>query len=138
MTQEILQQARHEAGTNILEGQGGTMEEFQGVDILALQASFGRAVLDLDHRAGELQGVVYQVLQTVQVNIVAKEGTGHIEGNVLKRHVRHVGEELLGQLVNHFGHIESAVFGQAFYHGLAQVSHRGFSIGAIVFHIVEN
>ena len=101
------------------------MEEFEGVDIF----------LDLDHRTGELQGVVNQVLQTVEVHIVAKEGTGHIEGDVLELHLRHVGEELLRQFVDNLRHIESAVFRQAFYHGLAKICHRGFSIGAIVFHM---
>ena len=102
------------------------MEQLQGIDI----------VLHLDGGALKLQGVVHQVLQCIQINIIAKEGTRHVEGDILELHLRHVAEKLLGQLMNHFGHVESAVFGQSFHHGLAQVSHRGFSIRAIVFHIL--
>ena len=101
------------------------MEQLQGVDV----------ILDLYHRAVELQGVVDQVLKGVQVYVFAKEGTGHIVGNILEAHLRHVVDECLRQAVNLFGHIEPAVFGQSFYDGLLKVGHGGLTVCAVIVHI---
>ena len=100
------------------------MEQFEGIDV----------VLHFYHGAVELQGVIDQVLKGIEIDIVAEEGAGYIIGNVLKAHLRHVVDEGFRQLVDFFGHIESAVFGQSFDDGLAQIGLGGLMIGAVVFH----
>ena len=100
------------------------MEELQRVDV----------VLDANDGAVEAERVVDQVLQTVEVDVVAKEGAGHVVGYILESHRGHIVDERLGQVVNLLGHVESAVFGQAFHHGLAQVGLWGLMVGAVVLH----
>ena len=123
---KVAQQARHEAGTDILEGQRGTVEEFQRVDI----------VLHLDDRTVERQRVVHQFFQRVEVDVLAEEGAGHVVGDVAERHVLNVVEESLRQGVDTLGHVETAVFSQSLYHRFLQVSLGGLSVGAIVLHIL--
>ena len=59
LADEVLQQARHEAGADVLEGQRGTVEELQRIDAFALQCCCVRAGLDLHDGAVKLQGVIY-------------------------------------------------------------------------------
>ena len=125
ISQEVLQQAGHKPSTYILEGQGGAVEQFQRVDVL----------LHLHDGTVELQRVVYQILQTVQVNVFAEEGAGYVVGDVLETHRRHVVEEGLRQLVNLFGHVEPAVLGQSLDDGLLQIGLWGLMVGAVVFHL---
>ena len=82
---KIPEQSRHETGTDILEGKGGAVKEFQTIYI----------ILNLDYRTVEGKGVVDDILKGVKVDVVAKESTGHIVGNLLERHVLDVVEENL-------------------------------------------
>ena len=121
---EIPQQACHEAGTHILKGEGRAMEEFQTVDI----------ILDLDHRTIEGESVVNNVLKGIEVDVLTKESTGHIIGNLLERHILDVVEEHLRQYLDFFRHVKTAVFCQTFHNGLLEVSDRGFSVSAVIIH----
>ena len=82
---EISQQSRHETSTDILEGEGRTVKEFQTIDI----------ILDLDHRTIEGESVVYDILKGIKVDVFTKECASHIVGNLLERHVLNVVEEHL-------------------------------------------
>ena len=124
LADEVLQQTGHEAGANVLERQRGAVEQLKGVD----------AVCYLRYGAVERQRVENDVLQGILVNILAKEGAGHVVGNVLELHVLNVVEEDLRQLLDFLRHIESAVFSQSFHHGLFERGYWGFSIRAVVFH----
>ena len=86
LTDEILKQARHEAGTYILKGESGAMEEFEGVDI----------ILDIHDRTVERQCVVDNILQGIRIHILTKEGIGNRVGNLLERHLVDIVEESLG------------------------------------------
>ena len=125
---KVLEQASHEACTDILEGEGRTVEELQGIDV----------VLYLDDRAVEGQRVEDQVLQRIFIDILAKEVAGHVIGNVLERHALHVVEECLGQFVYFFRHIETAVFCQSFHYGLLQIGQWCFTVCAVIFHKLIN
>ena len=48
LTDKVLEESGHESGTYILEGKGGTVEEFEGIDM----------ILNLHDRTVEGQGVV--------------------------------------------------------------------------------
>ena len=74
LTDEILKQARHEAGTYVLEGERGAVEEFEGVDV----------ILDIHDRTVERQRIVYNILEGIRVYILAKEGVGNCVGNLLE------------------------------------------------------
>ena len=100
------------------------MKELEGVDI----------ILDLHHRTIERQRVINDILQGIEVDILAKERTRHIVGYLLKGHLVDVVEEHLWQYLDFFGHIKTTVFCQAFYDGLIQVGDRGFSVSTIIFH----
>ena len=74
LTDKVLEQARHEPGTHILEGEGGAMEQLQRIDIL----------LDLHHRTVEGEGVVDNLLQRIGLHILSEESVGYGVGNLLE------------------------------------------------------
>ena len=127
LSDEILQQTCHEAGTNVLEGEGGAVEEFQGVDRRG----------DLYNGTVERQGLIDQVLQTVGVDVLSEEGIGHGIGNVAELHGGHVVEESLRQVVDTLGHVKPTIFGKSLHHCLVQVSQGCLLVGAIVFHVQD-
>ena len=124
---KILQQTGHETGTYILEGEGRTMKQLQGVDI----------ILYIHHWTVELQGVVNYIVQCIRINVFAKEGTCHSVGNLLKTHLLDVVEKLLWQFVDTLGHIESAIFCQSLYYCFVQVGNGSLAVSAVIFHIKE-
>ena len=85
LTNEILEQASHETGTYILEGESRTMEQLQGVDIW----------LYLYNRAVECQGIIYDLLQRVGIYILAKEGISYLVCNLLEAQLLDMVEEVL-------------------------------------------
>ena len=89
---EILQQSGHKPGTYILKGEGRAVEEFQRIDI----------VLDLLDRTVERECVIDDVLEGIEVYILSEEGTGHVVGDLLERHLVDVVEENLRQYLDLF------------------------------------
>ena len=128
LTDKILQQASHETGTHILEGEGRTMKQFEGIDIF----------LYLNHRAVERQGVIHDVVECVRIHIFAKECAGYGVGYLLKTHLLDIIEEFLWQFVDALWHIESAIFCETFHHCFVQISYGSFPVSAIIFHIFNN
>ena len=100
------------------------MEKLQRVDI----------VFHLHYRTVEWQRVVHQVLQGVEVDVLAEEGARYVVGDVLESHVLNVVEERFRKLVDALGHVETAVFGKSLDDGLLKVGYRGFSVGAVILH----
>ena len=125
MLDEVLQQARHKTGTHILKGEGRTVEQLQGVNI----------VFYVHHWTIECQGVVHNIMQGIRIYILAKESTGYGVGNLLKTHFLDVVEKLLGQLVDTLGHIQSAILSQSLNYCFVQVGNRSLAVGAVIFHI---
>ena len=104
LTNEVLEQASHETGTYILEGECRTMEQLQGVDIW----------FNLYNRAVECQGIIYNLLQRICIYILAKEGISYLVCNLLEAQLLDMVEEVLWQLLDDFWHIETTVFCQTF------------------------
>ena len=123
-----MKQSRHEACPYVLEGEGGAVEEFEGIDV----------VLDLHDGTVEGERVVDDVLQGVEIHVFAEEGTCHVVGNLLERHLLDVVEEDLRQLLDFLWHIEATVFCQALDDGFLQVGNGRFSVGTVILHIFNN
>ena len=121
---EILQQSCHESCTNILEGEGRTMEELKGVD----------AVFHLYHRTVEGKCVVDNLLQCLCFYVFSEEGVSYGVGNLLECHVFDIVEKLLWKSLDHFWHIESTVFCQSFHHCFLQRRYGCLVVCAVVFH----
>ena len=92
---EILQQTGHEAGTDVLESEGGTMEEFKAID----------AFLDLHQWTVEGEGFGDDSSEVVGRDILAKETVCHSIGYLMEGEVRHFVEKLFGQGFDTFGHV---------------------------------
>ena len=125
-TCKIAQQAGHEACADILEGQRGSVEQLQRINLVS----------HLDYRAIKRQRVIHQVLQGITVHVVAEEVAGHVVGNILELHVLDVVKERLWQFVYFLWHVESSVFCQSFYYRLFQVGYGRLPIGAVILHSV--
>ena len=100
LSNEVLEQASHETGTYILEGESRTMEQLQGVDIW----------LYLYNRAVECQGIIYDLLQRICIYILTEEGISYLVCNLLEAQLLDMVEEVLWQLLDDFWHIETTVF----------------------------
>ena len=124
LADEVLQQAGHEACAHVLEGQGGAVEEFERVDVL----------VDLHYRTVEREGVADDAPQVVGGYVLAEERIGHGAGDVVEREPVDVVVERLWERLDALGHIQAAVAGQSFHHGLVERGHGGFLVGAVVFH----
>ena len=85
----------------------------------------------------ERKRVVDNALQAFGIHILAEEGVGHLVRQFLERHLVDVVEELVGQLPDLLGHIETAVLGQSLHYRLLERSHRCLFIGAVVYHILD-
>ena len=120
-----MQQARHEACADVLEGECGAVEEFECVDVR----------LHLNEGSVELEGVIYDASEIVGRDVLAEEGVGHAIGNLLEGEVGNLFEEVFGQLLDDFGHIETAVFGETSDDGLAERGTCGVVVGAVVEHL---
>ena len=120
----ILQQPRHEAGTDVLEGEGGAMEEFEGVDV----------VLDANDGGVEGEGVIDDATEVVGRNVLAEEGIGNAVGNLLESEVSYLVPEGGGELLDDFGHIEATVFGEAADYSFAECSAGGGVVGGVIEH----
>ena len=83
---KVLQESRHEAGTNILEGQRRAMKELQRIDV----------VLHLDDGGLERKRVADNLLQGFCLDIFSEKSLGHLASNLLERHLGHLLEKLLG------------------------------------------
>ena len=121
---EVLQQSGHEPCADVLEGERRSVEELERVDVVG----------DGYDGAVEAERVVDDVLQGVEVDVVAEEGACHVVGDVAERHLVNVVEEGLRQVLDFLRHVESAVLCQTFDHRLAEVGDGGFPVGAIVLH----
>ena len=121
---EIAKQACHEACAHVLEGQCGSMEKFQGIDIV--RYPYGRDV--------ERHGVVDNLAQVLGRDVLAEEALCHTEGDFLKRHILDIVEELLGQGTDTGGHIKATVSGKALDNGGFKALAGGGVVGRIVLH----
>ena len=84
LANEVLEQASHETGTYILEGECRTMEQLQRVDIW----------LYLYNRAVECQGIIYYLLQRICIYILAEEGISYLVCNLLEAQLLDIVEEV--------------------------------------------
>ena len=124
---EIGQEAGHEARADVLEGQGGTVEEFQGAD----------AAAHLHGRNPEVQGAVDDPFEGFRVDIFAKEVQGDRQRGVLEREVAEIAEEGLRHGLDPLGHVQPPVRGEAVHDGFPQARQRSLSIRAVVFHLAN-
>ena len=125
LANEVLQQSCHEAGTYVLECQGGAVEQLQCIDV----------VLDFHHRTVERQCVINDFLEGIRFDILAKEGVGNGIGNLLECLGLYGVKEILRQLLDTFGHIESAIFCKSLDYCFLQVGDGRIPIGTIIFHV---
>ena len=119
-----MQQACHKAGSDILEGEGGAVEQLEAVD----------AGLHLYNRAVKLKSVADNPVQVGLRNVFAEKCFRNRAGNLLKRHIVDAVEKRLRQFLYPFGHIQPPVGSKSFHHCLAQRNFGRFSVGAIIFH----
>ena len=92
---EVLQHTRHEACAYVLEGESRSVEEFERIDVL----------FDFLYGAVERQGVVYDALEVVCLDVFAEEGVCHPVCYLLKREPVDVLKKLLRQLLDALGHV---------------------------------
>ena len=121
-----MQQTGHETRPYVLEGKGGAVEEFKGIDV----------VRHLDGRDVEGKGVADDAAETLGIDILSKEAVCHTIGNLLKGKVLNPVEELLGQGLDAFWHVESPVLGQPLDDGLLKCGKRCLAVCAVVSHCV--
>ena len=126
LAQEILQQTRHEACADILEGECGTVEEFEGVDV----------VRDFDNGAVELKRIIDDVLERNGINVFSEETVCHGVCYLLEREVLYCVEELLRQGLDALGHVEPLVFCQSLDDGFLKCCCRGFMVCGVVVHFL--
>jgi hypothetical protein len=75
LADEVAQEAGHEAGTDVLKGGRGAVEELEAID----------AVVDGHQGDVKLERVVDDFAQALGVDVFAKEGLSHLVGNLLQR-----------------------------------------------------
>ena len=121
---EMRQQAGHETGTYILEGEGGTVEKLQGID----------ALVDLGYGTVEGQGVTDDGMKLILFDILSEESICHGACHLVEIHLLDVFEERIGQTLDALWHVEAAVFGKAFDHGFLKAREGSLAIGAVVSH----
>ena len=120
----MLKEARHEASTDVFEGEGGAVEEFEGVDV----------VIDMHDGGVEGEGVVDDATEVVGRYVFAEEGVGNAVGYFLKGEVGDLAPEGGGQLLDDLGHIETTVFGETADDGIAERGAGGCVVGGVVEH----
>ena len=91
---EVAEHAGHEPCADVFEGQRGAVEEFEGVD----------RVRDGHDGRVKSQRVLYDAAEIALRHIVAKEGAGHVEGDLVKGHVLHPVDERAVERGDAFGH----------------------------------
>ena len=122
----MAEQTRHETRSHILEGKGGTMKEFETVDVVA----------DFHHGAVERQCVVNDATEVCGGNILTEEVVGHLIGYLLEREVLDVVEKSLWHRLDALGHVEASVLCKSFHHCLMQGGEWRFVVGGVILHIV--
>ena len=118
------QQARHEAGADVLEGEGGAVEELQGTD----------TARDGHDGTVETKGLFNDPVEFLGGHVLSEEGVGHGAGDLLEGERLDVGVELGGEYGDPFGHVEPAVLREAPDHGLLKAGAGSFAVGAVVLH----
>ncbi len=122
---EVPQETRHEAGADVLEGEGRPMEEFQGVD--SFFHRHGRAV--------EGQGFCDDAVQFRAGNVLPEEGRGHFLTDLYKGAFGKAADPIGRKGRNPFRHIEPAVFRKPLDDGLRQGSVRRLVFRTVVLHV---
>ncbi len=119
LLQEVLQQSRHKACTDILECQRGAVKQFQRIDIVC-HGNYG---------AIECQRVIHNLLQGISLHVFSEECVSNGIGYFLKRHLLDVVKEFLWQSLDILGHIETFILCQALYDSLLQCRNGGLFVG---------
>ena len=123
---EVSQKAGHETRPHVFKGQRGTMEKFQGIDVLR----------HFHHRTVETQRVVHDLFQRIGRHVLSEESVRHAVGHFLKRKVLYLVEERLRKMPDDLGHKQTFVARQAFYYGFVKRSAVGLTVRTIIFHKV--
>ena len=124
--EEILQQTRHETRAYVLECQGRSMEEFQGVDTglyLADGAVEGKRLGD-------------DPPKHVRGDVLAEERISHRRGDLHEG--IHRLEERFRKRLDVLRHIETAVLREAFDDGLPEIRPRRLAVRAVVSHCARS
>ena len=121
----MSEETGHKAGADVFEGEGGPMEELQGVNPFFHR--HGRAV--------EGKGFRNDPVQFRTGNVLAEEGSGHFLPDFDKRSLWKAADPVGGKSRNPLRHIEPAVFRQALDDGLLQGSFRRLVFCAVVPHV---
>ena len=122
---EMPEEPGHETGADVLEGERGPMEEFQGVDVL----------FHLHGRAVEGKGFRDDPVQFRARNVLAEESGRDFLPDLHEGKVGKAAEPVLGKRRNPLRHIESAVFRQTLDDGLRQGSVRRLMFCTVKLHI---
>ena len=120
----MAQHPGHEPGADVLEGEGGAMEELQGED----------AGLHFPQRAVEGKGLPHDPVQVAGRDVFREKGVRHAAGDVRERARADGLEEPIGQPGDALRHIEPAVLREAPDDGLPEAGERRFPACAIVSH----
>jgi len=121
---EMLEHACHEACSNVLEGKGGAMEEFERE----------YAVFYGLYRTGKGECVINYLLESVCGDVLSEECISHVVGTLLKGHAVYVVEKLCWQLTDALWHVKSTIGGKTSYDCLMKGGKRGSMVGAVVLH----
>ena len=121
---EVPQQTCHETTAYIFERQSGTMEKFEGINILRY----------LYQRYIKTQSIIYNLLQRFCRNVFSKESIGHTIRYLLKRQRINRIVKLLRKRFDGHRHEQTFVCGKAFNDCFLQRSDRSLFIGTIIFH----
>ena len=118
---EVPEQPRHEPGPDVLEREGGSMEEFQGID----------PRLHLDERAVEGKRFLHDPPQLPGGDILPEESVGDGHGYLREGLAP---EDFFRNRKDPLRHIESAVFRKALDDSLAEGGERSAVVCAVVSH----
>ena len=122
---EMAEEPGHEPGADILEREGRSMEEFQGVD-------------PFFHRHGRVvegEGFRDDPVQVRAGNVLAEERGGHFLADLHEGKLGKAAEPVLGQRRNPLRHIEPAVLRQALDDGLRKRGGRRLVFRTVVLHV---
>ena len=122
---EVPQEPGHEAGTDVLEGKGRPMEEFQGVD--SFFHRHGRAV--------EGQGLRHDAVQFRAGDVLPEESGGHFLADLDEGHFGKAAEPVSREGRNPLRHIETAVFREPLDDGLLQRRGRRLVFRTVELHV---
>lgn len=125
--EEMAQHTGHEAGPDILEGEGRAVEQFER-PYAGHHLTDGRI---------ERQSAVDNLIECVAGDISVKKPAGHSAAYLTEIHFGEAGYLVVGQRIDAFGHIEPVVGSEPLDNSLAHSDVGRNMVGAVISHVVS-